>query len=59
MVYSQCTGPGMGIGTGNGSETRRFCNDVEMFTLVQDRNRDQDQLFPIVPVPFLCGLNKP
>ena len=24
-----------------------------MFTLVRDRNRDQDPLFPIVPVPFV------
>ena len=30
---------------------------AEMFTLVRDRDRDQDPLFPIVPVP--CNVNKP
>ena len=39
----------------------------EMFTLIQDRDKDQDPLFPIVLVPFPvpvllsvpCSVNKP
>ena len=40
---------------------------IEMFTLVRHRDRDQDPLFPTVPVPFplavpppfSCGVNEP
>ena len=43
----------------------RYC--TEMFTLVRGKERNQDQLFPIVlvlfpvpvPVLFLCSVNKP
>ena len=39
--------------TGTGTGTKwKVPYAVEMFTLVGDRNRDQDPLFPIVPVPF-------
>ena len=40
---------GNGIGTGTKWEVQHA---VEMFTLVEDRDGDQDLLFPIVPVPF-------
>ena len=40
-----------GIGTGTGTKWK-VMYAVEMFTLVRDRDRDQNLLFPIVPVSF-------
>ena len=50
----------VGISTLHGTETQTGTEkatringfQAKMFTLVQDKDRDQDPLFPIVPVPF-------
>ena len=45
MVYSHCTGPGLGMGQGKGpgSMCSNICRNV---------HRGQDPLFPIVPILF-------
>ena len=44
LVYSHCMGMQSGIGQGLGTGSM----GAEMFTLVQDRDREQNPLFPIV-----------
>ena len=46
MVYSQC------IGIGPGPVQEPNGKYIEMFTVDRDRDRNQDQLLPIVSVPF-------
>ena len=62
MVYSHC------IGQWPGHETRnRTRSDAKMFTLVRDRDINQEPLLPTVPVPFhiqppvpvQCSVKKP
>ena len=52
MAYSHCTvlGQGQVRGTRPGLCALIYC--TELFTLVRDRDRNQDQLFSIVPVQF-------
>ena len=33
--------------------------EAEIFPFVQDRDRDQDPLFPIVPIPVPSSVNEP
>ena len=47
MVYSHCAGTGTGMVQGPNGQ-----HHEEMLTLVRDINKNQDPLFPIVPVPF-------
>ena len=44
MVHSHCKGPG---------PNEKY--HVEMFALIWDRDRDQEPLFPSVPVLFPTG----
>ena len=54
MVYSHCTvtGRGMGPGLELGSNQWVLIYYVEMFTMVQDMDRDHEPLFLFVPVRF-------
>ena len=58
-MYILCMGPDSLQGP------NRKYSTVELFTLVQNRDRDQDALFPIVtvqfpaPVPVPYNVNKP
>ena len=56
MVHSdfKAPSPGTGLGTGLGKGLNQWVliYYVEMFTPVRDRERGQDPLFPIMPIPF-------
>ena len=63
-IYGLYTLHGNGNRTGTKTKRKIYYN-VEIFTLVLDRNRNQDPLFPIVPVLFPlpslvpCSVHKP
>ena len=60
-------GPGLGMGLVTWPDQWVLIYDAEMFTLVPERDRDQEPLPPIAPVPFLipspvpvpCSVEKP
>ena len=53
MAHSHCTGPGQETKQGRGKGLMDSNILSKILTLVQERDRDQDPLCPIVSVPFL------